>query len=160
MVQESLESYEELDETLEASIVNKLMNRWATLVLVVMVIPYWVIWGIGESSLAFVLKIIGGYMLFILLHELLHVFGYIVIGRAKIGEVKLGLLWKHLMPYAHCKVALKINHYRIALVLPLILGVFPSLYAYLFGSGYWMIIGIFMTAGALGDLLILWTLRE
>ena len=106
------------------------------------------------------LKTFLAYFVFILLHELLHLFGYVCIGKVKLNEVKLGVFWKHLMPYALCKVPLKINHYRIALFLPVILGVGPMAYGYACGSGFYFMIGLLMFSGSFGDFIILWMLRN
>lgn len=155
-----LDMYKQMEETIEAKTVNKKVNIWGAIIFIILAIPYQLIWGYGEFELFFLFKVIVGYFVFIVLHELLHLIGYICIGKAKVKEVKVGVMWKHMMPYAYCKVPLKINHYRIAIVLPIILGIVPLFYAYLFGSGFLFVIGVLMTVGSFGDLIILNMLKK
>ncbi|MBM7097701.1 DUF3267 domain-containing protein [Bacillus sp. H-16] len=68
----------------------------------------------------------------IVVHEFLHAAGYVYIGKASWRDVKFGIIWKQFMPYAHCRVPLRINHYRMAVFLPVILGVVPLTYAFFY----------------------------
>ncbi|MBB5171945.1 DUF3267 domain-containing protein [Texcoconibacillus texcoconensis] len=154
------QDYKEIDETMDAEKVNKLVNVWTLVLAVVLIIPYWRIWGIGEYEISLMFKVIISYFIFILVHELLHLIGYIFVGKASIDQVKLGIIWKYLMPYAHCKVPMKITHYKISVLLPFILGIVPIIFAFLYGNGFWFIIGFLMTVGSLGDFIIIWILRK
>lgn len=151
--------YEVIEATVEAKAVNKMVNIWGTIIMVILFIPYGLVWGIELDGSIF-LKFIAGYFVFILLHELLHLCGYVFVGKAKLNEVKLGVFWKHLMPYANCKVPLKISHYRIAVFMPVILGIGPLAYGYASGSGFYFTIGLVMTIGSYGDFVILWMIRN
>ncbi|WP_096186520.1 DUF3267 domain-containing protein [Evansella halocellulosilytica] len=140
--------------------VNFIGTVLAILLILVLVIPYGFIWGIGMVADFSLLYALFWFVLLIILHEILHLVGYTLIGGAKWSEIKLGVMWKQLMPYAHCKVPLKINHYRIAVLLPIVLGIFPTIIGYLYGNGLIAIIGIFMTTVSIGDLMIIHTLRK
>ncbi|RXJ04243.1 DUF3267 domain-containing protein [Anaerobacillus alkaliphilus] len=155
------ETYQQIDETMEPDRVNSIVTVWSLLVLVVLAFAYWLIWGFGNISSLFFIKVGLSSVGFIFVHELLHAFGYMLFGNASRKDIKFGVIWSQLMPYAHCKVPMKLKGYRIAVLLPLIvLGVFPTIYAFMTGSGYWAAIGIFMILGALGDVLIYWITRK
>lgn len=103
--------------------------------------------------LAFVL---GGF-----LHEILHALGFLIFGKLKISQVKIGIIWKFITPFAHCKIPLKASIYRIALLLPaIILGIIPSIIALIIGKSWLLIYGTLFTVLAGGDFLILWIMRN
>lgn len=160
MLPDSLQSYQKTDATREMEDIQKPLLIGTVIIMAVMLIPYWFLWGIGEFNFLFLIKLFFGYILFIILHELLHMVGYLLFGKAKFSEVKLGVLWKQLTPYAHCKIPLRIYAYRISVLLPVVLVIFPLIYAFLVGNDYWFVIGTLMTIGSLGDFIILWLLRN
>lgn len=64
-------------------------------------------------------------------------------------------MWKMFTPYAHCKEPLKIKHYTVALLTPLILvGIIPSIIGIAMGKGLILLFGIILSGGAAGDLMI------
>ena len=70
-------------------------------------------------------------------------------------SVKFGVLWKMLTPYAHCKEPLKIKHYKIAVLAPLVLvGLLPALVGVILGDAILTIFGILMSGSAAGDIMI------
>ncbi len=160
MLTDSLDSYNKIDETREMEDLNKPIMIGTFTIIAALLIPYWLIWRIGEIGLSFLIKLAFGYLLLILAHELLHLLGYIFFGKAKISEVKLGVLWKQLTPYAHCKIPIIIKAYRVIVFLPVVLGIAPLIYAFLNGDDYWFFLGLSMTIGSLGDFIILWLLRN
>lgn len=156
-----LDSYTEVDETLEPKKVNEILTIWTIVIMIVLALAYLFIWGVGEIRFLSFVTVGLSIVMFIVIHELLHAVGFIVCGKVTRKEVKFGVIWSQFMPYAHCKVPIQLKAYRIAIILPLILlGIIPTIYAFLVGSGYWAIIGIFMTVAAFGDVLILWVLRK
>ena len=160
MSNDSLQAYQKEDETREMDELNKPLLIGTFAMMTTLFIPYWFIWGFGEIELLFLIKLAAGYIMFIILHEILHLVGYLFFGKAKLSEVKLGVLWKQLTPYAHCKIPLRIKAYRISVVLPVVLGILPLLYAFINGDDSWFSIGLFMTIGSVGDFFILWLLRK
>ena len=94
-------------------------------------------------------------------HEVLHAIGFLIFGKLKIEQVQIGIKWKYLTPFAHCKMPLKASVYRLALLLPaILLGIFPSLAALIIGKSWLLIYGILFTVSAGGDFLILWIIRK
>ncbi len=95
------------------------------------------------------------------LHEILHALGFLIFGKLKISQVKIGIIWKFITPFAHCKIPLKASIYRIALLLPaIILGIVPSIIAIIIGKSWLLIYGTLFTVLAGGDFLILWIMRN
>jgi hypothetical protein len=61
-------------------------------------------------------------------HELIHGVSWTLVGRMPLSTVELGLQWRTLTPYAHCKGSLSIQAYRIGMVMPgVLLGLLPSI---------------------------------
>ncbi len=162
MKHSSLEkSYHKIDETMDPKVVNVVVTWLSLVVMAILAFLYWYIWGIGELSNLFLVKVCLSAIFFIIVHECLHAFGYMVFGNASRKDIQFGVIWSQLMPYAHCKVPMKLRAYRKAVLLPLfVLGILPTIYAFLVGNGYWAVIGILMTVGALGDVLIYWITRK
>ena len=94
-----------------------------------------------------------------LLHEALHLFGFWFWGKTKRQDWHIGI--KSATPYAHCSAPIKINTYRISVILPgLMLGIIPLLLAFCCGWPKVFVYAILMTTGALGDLFILLNIRK
>jgi len=95
------------------------------------------------------------------LHELLHAGGFYYFGKVKRSDLKLGIIWKYLTPYAHCKVAVSVRAYRIALLLPyMILGIIPVILSFLFRFVWLNVFGLVFCLVAGGDLLVFWLIRK
>lgn len=104
-----------------------------------------------------IIIVIGG----VLVHELLHVIGWMLAGRVSLSAVKLGFDRKTSTPYAHIRQALPINAYRFGIILPaIVLGLLPGLIGIVNNLPPYTIFGAFFTLAAGGDMLILWLLRR
>lgn len=67
----------------------------------------------------------------------------------------MGFIWKTLTPYAHCSEPLTIHHYRIAVLMPLvILGIIPTFYSLITGNFFVLLYGLFLSNAAIGDIII------
>lgn len=130
------------------------------------IVPHWLLHGaasLGEGFRAAASPLVGlpAFILSIIVHEGLHGFGYRYFGKVSKSDVKFGINWKALSPYAHCKTAMTAKAYRISVVLPgLLLGVVPVLAGIVTGIGWLTVWGFVMTAAAGGDITILWTIRN
>jgi hypothetical protein len=93
-------------------------------------------------------------------HELLHALGWSVFGRIPIKEVKFGVLWKALTPYAHLKNPIEASAYRAGTITPLlVMGLFPYVLGLLVGESWIVNFGLLFILAAGGDMLVIWTLR-
>ena len=91
----------------------------------------------------------------LVIHELIHGIFFAKYASKGFKSVKFGVLLKMLTPYCHCKEPLKIKHYIIALLAPLvILGILPAIVGILIGNLGLTIFGIFFSGTAAGDLMI------
>jgi hypothetical protein len=123
---------------------------------------YFLIWGFHfDFGFNFLWKFYLGYLVGIIIHEILHALGFMIFGKVKRSEIKFGVMWKHLTPYAHCKVPMKVMSYRIALLLPVIFtGIIPLIIAIAIGDGLWVAISVFLVAGGIGDWIIFRKIKQ
>ncbi|MEZ4643471.1 MAG: alpha/beta fold hydrolase [Chloroflexota bacterium] len=126
---------------------------------------FWLVWRDEMtrqlSSPPSLLKALLLFVLAILVHELLHIFGFLVVGRAPRTAVKVGFSWKMMAPYAHCSAPLSVNAYRVAIALPgLMLGLLPGIVGIAIGSLWWTLFGVLMLIAAGGDLAVLLAVRR
>jgi hypothetical protein len=114
--------------------------------------------GLGRlTTLASILPVL---ILGIPLHELLHAIGWSVFGQIPFRDVKFGVLWKALTPYAHLKNPIMASAYRAGTVSPfLLMGFFPYLLGVVAGNSWVGNFGLLFILAAGGDLLVIWTLR-
>lgn len=92
----------------------------------------------------------------IFLHELIHAFAFAIFAKKRWESVKIGILWEHITPYAHCSEPLKIGQYILALVLPgIILGLLPICYAFVHSHFISLMYGLIMLFAAIGDFIVL-----
>jgi len=91
----------------------------------------------------------------IIVHELIHGLVFALYADRGFKSVKFGILWKYLAPYCHCSEALRVKHYRIAVLAPaVVLGLVPGILASILGSPGLLVFGIFFTVAAGGDFLV------
>lgn len=125
--------------------------------------PHFTLWGLPDvpfpTTLSSALLFIGAFVLGTILHEVLHGVGH-AWGEASWEDVRFGMHWKALTPFASCTVPTRVGSYRIAIALPaLVLGGLPL--AVGLTTGYWLatFYGFLMLVAAAGDILMLWILR-
>lgn len=135
--------------------------------IICLVLPFVLIWDwqtFAKGFLSIYLTLpyfIAAFILGIFLHEILHAIGFIIFGKLTVKQVQIGIKWKYLTPFAHCRIPLKASVYRIALVLPaILLGIIPSIIALILGKSWLLIYGTLFTALAGGDFLIFWIIRK
>jgi hypothetical protein len=114
-------------------------------------------WGERPSPVILLLAFAGG----VLIHELLHLAGFIWAGKVAVTAVKLGFSWKGLAPYAHCAEPMRASAYRLSIMLPgLVLGILPGFLGIVLQSWFLVLWGILMTSAAGGDLAVLLAIRQ
>jgi hypothetical protein len=153
-------------ETVDATISFVWANVVALLIIpvtaVIFLLPYWLrggrfSWEQRPSFFILLLALAGG----ILIHELLHAVGFVVVGKVPPTAVKFGFSWQGLAPYAHCAEPMRASAYRLSVVLPgLVLGILPGILGIIGLSWSWLLWGILMTTAAGGDLAVLLAIRQ
>ncbi len=125
--------------------------------------PHFALWGLPDSpfpsELGAILLFCVAFVIGVLFHEGLHGLGH-VRGEATWDDVRFGMHWKALTPFAQCMVPTRARSYRIAIALPgLLLGVGPLAIGLWTGAWLATFYGFLMLVAAAGDILILWILR-
>lgn len=97
----------------------------------------------------------------IIVHELIHGLTWGLCAKSGFKSISFGVMWKMLTPYCHCSEPLKVPHYAIGALMPLIaLGLFPALVAICLKSLFWLTMAIIFIAAAAGDIMVVWKLRK
>jgi len=100
----------------------------------------------------------------IVAHEAIHGLFFALFSEDKFKSIKFGIMPREKLfsPYCHCREILKINHYRISAIMPLIiLGIIPAAISLVFGNILLLLFGVVFISGGCGDLLmILKLIRE
>ena len=156
VVNRSFYMKEQVDVLFDAEQLNKQASYWAVLIVLASIGLYYAIWGFKfDITFIALLKFYFFNLLGLVIHEMIHGLGFILIGKAKLNEVKFGVIWKAVTPYAHCKVPLGINAYRISLLLPVIItGIIPLILGLAMESLLTVVVAAFLTTGGIGDWLI------
>lgn len=157
----NLENYSKDLKTIDLAKANLIALQYLLFFALIFGLPFYIIWGFNLSGLFpenKVLKAILPLLVFvagIVLHELIHGIFFAAFASKGIKAVKFGVLWKMLTPYCHCKEPLKVKHYIIALLAPLlVLGIIPGIVGVATGSFLLMIFGIVFSGAATGDIMI------
>lgn len=95
----------------------------------------------------------------VVLHELLHLVGYVWLGGAPREAVHVE--WRGAVIVARCDVPISARSYRAAVALPgLLLGVVPTLAGLVTGVALLTVYGAVMVGASAGDMAVLWALRK
>jgi hypothetical protein len=110
-------------------------------------------WG---SALIILVVLLG-----VVAHEFTHGVTWVIFGRKPFSAIKFGFQWKTFTPYAHLKEPVDVNAYRLGAFMPgFILGILTYILSLLLGNGNLFWFSLVNTAGAGGDWLILWLIRN
>lgn len=151
-------------QDLSVSTVTILLHAiWMTvLFLVIPLIPFSLIWGRDSLRATFANPdIILPALALVVAHELLHAISWKIAGNLSFRDFKFGIAWKTFSPYCHATQPMTARAYRIGTVVPgIVLGIIPIVIGTIVGSGFIAILGALLTAGAVGDVYVLWLLRR
>lgn len=127
-------------------------------------VPFWMIHGFkGSLDFTFDTVLIAAVTVVALMfaHELLHGVGWMLSGQVKRDQVSFHFDRRTFSPYAHASTPMSARAYRLGGVLPVLMtGALPILIGWITGSGIVTLVGAFMLVGAVGDLIILWVIRD
>lgn len=121
------------------------------------------LWGsasVGElvGNRAVLLPLAVALVVSIVVHEALHLAGYMWFGGAPYSAVHVE--WRGAAMVARCETAISVRSYRAAVALPgLVLGALPAVLGLISGMAWLTAYGAVMMGAALGDARVLWVLR-
>ena len=122
---------------------------------------YLLIWKHIQGDAAKMLVLLLVLIISIVIHELLHGFGWRLSCKNGFKSIRFGVIWSKLTPYCNCKEPLGFKQYLIGAILPLvILGLIPSIIALVIGNIYVLYFGAFSIIAAGGDMLISLNMRK
>lgn len=137
---------------------------------ILFLVPYYLIWGretgsaATESAWAFPLKsfvFVVFLVVGIVVHELIHGAFWGMYAKSGFKSISFGVIWKMLTPYCHCSEPLKVKHYAIGALAPLvILGIIPAIAGVALHSFMTTLFGVIFIASAAGDIMVAWRLRK
>ncbi len=151
------------DKIIDLMKANLVALKYLVLFAIIFSVPFFIIWQNGFSANLFssnhklwnLFAPVAGVILGIVIHEMIHGIFFAMYAQKGFSAVRFGILWKMLTPYCHCKEPLKIKHYIIALLAPLVLlGIIPGIISLITGNLMLLVFGIIFSASAAGDLMI------
>ncbi|MEQ8675812.1 MAG: DUF3267 domain-containing protein [Aggregatilineales bacterium] len=97
----------------------------------------------------------------IIAHEFVHAITWVIFGGFSWRFMSFGIDRKTLSPYAHADVPMKAFAYRIGAAMPgLLTGIVPAIIALFIGHGALMLLSSFMISAAVGDVYVLWIIKN
>jgi len=138
------------------------VTGWSLLLLAAPLVLYGLVHGFGGlfAGLDFFTVLL--LIIFLTLwHEGFHAIGWKYWGELAWRDLKFGIAWYALTPYCHAKAPMLASAYRFGAILPGIMtGLIPYLVALFVGNNTMALVGAVMISGAVGDLYVLWLMRD
>jgi hypothetical protein len=150
------------DRSLAIEEITPLITAYGLLLLVLPIGLFVLFYGFGALfGDVRLLQLIILLTVFTIAHEGFHVIGWKYWGGLPWGAFTFGFKWEYLAPYAHAKAPMRADAYRLGALLPgLMTGLVPYVMALVAGDGTMTILSATMISGAVGDLFVVWTLRD
>lgn len=101
------------------------------------------------------------FLVYIVIHELLHGFAFLVFGKIGKGNLKFGMVLKSGAAYCISKIPVKVNASRISLMMPVYVVCIPLYIVSILIDSSWLgIYALFLFSGSIGDLYYMFKLRK
>ncbi|MCU5225068.1 MULTISPECIES: DUF3267 domain-containing protein [Bacillus] len=108
-----------------------------------------------EFTLPVMFLLIIGMIVFVCIHEAIHLIGFRYIGGVPWSELKWGVNWKLGVAYAHSKQAITVKQMKKVLILPFLpTGILPIVIGVAMNMPSISFLGILLTAGCIGDMVL------
>lgn len=164
-----LDKYNKQEHTVSALKGNIMAIVFVLPIVILFGVPFYLLWGnpmkqLQEIIHSGIVRIVINLSIFIagiVLHEIIHGLTWASFSRQGLKSIKFGILKTSMTPYCHCKEILKVNHYKVGVIMPAIItGFLPSIFSIIIGNPLLLIFGIIFTISATGDFMVLWMLRK
>jgi len=150
------------EEIIEVGKANRLALLMLFPIAAITIIPFVIIYGFGPLANGVIflknhaLQILVAFVLLIFVHEGLHGVTWAFFAKNGFKSIHFGIKWSYLTPYCHCNEPMKRKHYILGGIMPgLVTGVIPIIIAMVTANGWLLVSGIFLTAAAGGDIIVL-----
>ena len=164
---EELQSDNMRKMTIDIVKMSKTINLLSLLIFIAALVPCCFIWPNGGHALKSVftsftiILLTVAVIIGLAVHELIHSITWACVSEHGFRSISFGINPKQFMIYCHCSEPLKIRHYVVGALMPcLLLGVIPVIVAYCIGNAALLLFGTIFIVLALGDILIVWTIRK
>ena len=160
-----------VERTLNPQTVNRVGSYLFFLLVLAAGLPYWLIWYGGVNSflavwpdglfsqLVYLGVLLGGYVIGIGLHELIHALTWSILISKGWQHIRFGIFRPSGIPYCHLTKPVGLRRYLVGLLMPGILtGLGPLLIGFWQGSGLFLLWGVFLTQSASGDAMMAYQL--
>jgi hypothetical protein len=115
----------------------------------------WGRWTDGESLMGDSIIILIGFIVAIVVHELIHGITWSFFAPRGLRGIKFGIMKKYYNPYCHCSDPLPRNGYLWGALMPgIVTGLIPAVVALAIGSFVLLVFSVIMISAASGDLMI------
>lgn len=143
------------------------LNVYAILLIAVLVVPTVMIFGsysveiAGIQSLYLLFVYMLSFIVFVIIHELLHGISFVIFGKVKFKELRFGIIWKSGMAYCISTVPVKMSASRISLMMPVYAVCIPMYIVGISMNNFGIaILSIFFLSGSVADFYYMWISRK
>lgn len=163
--------YEEIDNTIipnnKKNVFLLKLNIYAIIIIVILMVPTLLIFDSysievsGGKTIFLLLVYILSFIVFIIVHELLHGISFVIFGKVKLKELRFGFIWKSGMAYCISTVPVKISAARISLMMPVYAVCIPMYIIGIIINDFGItILAIFFLSGSVADFYYIWISRK
>lgn len=148
----------EVDYSVPMTELPRTLALLSVALMVLPVVPFVLIYDLGNLQLLWVFPL---FILLVLVHEAVHAIAWKVSSGLAWRDFNFGFKWEALAPYCHAQKPMALQPYRIGAAAPLVVtGILPLIVAYINGSTTLAVVSALMISVAVGDLYILWLIRD
>ena len=149
------------NENTELVISERQINLFSLLsiigIIVVFYLPFAIYWGFifAFAGFKYMIKVLIFWLIpMIVIHEGIHGLFWAIALKGNFRQIKFGFNTQMMAPYTHCKIPLSKRAYLIGGLAPLfIIGIIPSLIAFIEGNSYYFTLSLVSIWTSSGDLL-------
>jgi hypothetical protein len=151
------------EKTISLLKVNLLLIPFACFVIGCVLALYYLVFGsldiIAEKFNVYIAGVL--FLVFICVHELIHGIYYAKYAKGGFRSIRFGIMWRGLAPYCNCLELIRVQQFRIAILMPtVILGFIPLIIGFILRETNVIFFSTAFIIAGLGDFIYLWMLRD